>query len=221
MRKHDDLSLTCLMREGRTVWARKYLPHVEIDYTRIQPGEMYVADHTLADFWVAYNGTQVRPWLTAIQDLRTRCVVGWHLGPAPHQDAVLAAARMAFCDWAIPGVMRIDNGKDFTSKRITGFSKRQHDRLRRVYGGHWQRIVRRGEHLVECTDSRWLGIAGELGIELIYAIPYSPWSKGTLERWFRTFHERCGKTFATYCGNSPVTRRSRRLASGRSPEHLE
>ena len=92
---------------------------------------------------------------------------------------------------------------DFTSKPITGFSKRQRDHLRRVYGGQWQRIVRRGEHLLECTDARWLGITGELGIELIYAIPYSPWSKGTLERWFRTFHERCGKTFATYCGNAP------------------
>ena len=43
LKKHDDLSLTCLMREGRTVWARKYLPHLEIDYTRVQPGEIFVA----------------------------------------------------------------------------------------------------------------------------------------------------------------------------------
>lgn len=113
---------------------------------------------------------------------------------------------MAFRDKAIPKVMRIDNGRDFTSKPITGFTKNERDRLRKVYGHEWQQIARTSEQLIDCDDTRWLGVTGELGIELIYAIPYSPWSKGTLERWFRTFHDQCGKRFVTYCGNSAVNK---------------
>ena len=55
---------------------------------------------------------------------------------------------------------------------------------------------------VLCDDPRWLGVTGELGIELIYATPYAPWSKGTLERWFRRFEDQHGRTYVTYCGNS-------------------
>lgn len=174
LREHDDLSVSYLMRHGKRAWARRYLPHLQIDYTTIQPGYFYVADHTELDLFVLYKGRQIRPWLTAIQDLRSRCIVGWHIGPTPHSDAILSALRMAFRDWAIPSVMRIDNGRDFTSKPITGFTKQERDRLRRALGSSWQQVVKRSEQLVECTDSRWLGVTGELGIELIYAIPYSP-----------------------------------------------
>ncbi|MCH7592849.1 MAG: hypothetical protein IH989_08735, partial [Planctomycetes bacterium] len=93
LRTHDDLSLTYLMREGQEAWAHRYLPHIEIDYSKLEPGEMFVCDHTLCDFWVTYKDRRIRPWLTAIQDLRSRCIVGWHLGPTPHQDAILSALR--------------------------------------------------------------------------------------------------------------------------------
>lgn len=206
LRKTDDLSTSFLMREGVSTWSKKFMPHNETDWTTVEPGEFYVCDHAQCDFWVWHGKKQIRPWLTAIQDCRSRMIVGWHLGPAPHQDAILSALRMAFRDRAIPRVMRIDNGKDFTSKLLTGITKRERDQLRREYGRDWQRVIRRDAALSTCDDSRWLGVIGELGIELIYAIPYSPWSKGTIERWFGTFHDQHGKTYATYCGNSAVTR---------------
>jgi hypothetical protein len=78
--------------------------------------------------------------------------------------------------------------------------------LRRALGPEWQQIVKRSENLIECTDSRWLGVSGELGIELIFAIPYSPWSKGTTERFYGTWQGQFSKTQPTYCGNSPQTR---------------
>jgi transposase InsO family protein len=204
--RHDDRSLTCLLRQGQDKWARRYLPHLEQDWNAVEPGEFFVCDHSPCDFWVIYKGKVIRPWMTAIQDCRSRAITGWHLGPVPHQDAIVAALRMAFRDWAIPRVMRIDNGKDFTSKRITGLTKREVRALRKEYGGKWKDVIRRDRSLVDCDDSRWLGVTGELGIELIYATPYAPWSKGTLERWFGTFEGQCGKTFATYCGNNPQTR---------------
>ena len=123
LEKHDDHSLTFLRRQGKRAWAQRYLPHLEISYTKIESGELYEGDHTPCDFWVRYKDRTIRPWLTTFQDVRSRCIVGWHLGPTPHQDAILAALHMAFRDWAIPSIMRIDNGRDFTSKAITGYTK--------------------------------------------------------------------------------------------------
>ena len=30
---HDDLSLTCLLREGRDAWQHRYMPHIEVDHS--------------------------------------------------------------------------------------------------------------------------------------------------------------------------------------------
>jgi len=206
LRKYDRLDLTCLHREGAGPYSHKFMPHLETDWDAIQPGEMYVCDHTQCDFWVSYRDQQIRPWLTAIQDMRSRVIVGRHLGPAPHSDAIAHAFMRAFRDWAIPQHMRIDNGKDFCSKWLTGLTKSEVRALRREYGGRWKEIMRtRRDHALG-SDPRWLGLTPELGIDLIYAIPYAAWSKGTVERWFGTFHDQCGKTFVTYCGNSPQTK---------------
>jgi len=211
LQTRDNLSLSYLLRNGKDAWCRRFMPHIEIDYTLIDPGENYVCDHTQCDFWVEHRGKQLRPWLTAIQDLRSRAIVGWHLGESPNQDTIVAALRRAFKGWAIPRQMRIDNGRDFTSQLITGVTKATRDKLRVEHGPDWRRVIKRDEALVDCIDPRWMGIVNELDIELTYAIPYSPWSKGTLERWFGTLHDQCGKTFATYCGNSTL----------RKPECLE
>lgn len=204
LKQHDDLSLTYLMRRGGRAWAHKYLPHLPQDYEKLQPGEMFVCDHHTLDLWCSYKGRQIRPWLTAVEDARTRCCVGWHIGPTPHVDAILCSLRMAFRDWAVPRVMKIDNGRDYTAKAITGYTKGERDRLRRRFGPTW---LERAKHLVEIdsTDSRWLGITGELGIEVIFALPYSPWSK-LVERWFRRVEDEFGSPHATYCGNSPANR---------------
>jgi len=203
---HDSVSVSYLLREGKDAWCRRYMPHNEIDYTLIEPGQLYQTDHHQCDFWVEHDGKQIRPWLTLTEDARSRAVVGWHLGPSPHQDAIAANYLMAFLRWAIPETLRIDNGKDYTSRLLVGVTKAERDRLRREYGRDWQRVIRRDANLVDCVDPRFMGITQELGIECVYAIPYSPWSKGQTERLFGTFESRCGKTFATYCGRSSLNR---------------
>ncbi len=199
------------MREGKDKYARKYMSYLEIDYTLIEPGEMMVTDHHQCDWWVCDGKKQYRPWLTVVQDMRTRCIVGWHLGESPHQDAIIAAYLMAFRDWSIPEKLRIDNGKDFTSKLLTGVTKRERDALRKELGSDYMQTLQRNAQLVDCTDSRYMGIAQELGIELIYAVPYQPWSKGQIERLFGTLEGQLGKTMYTYCGNSVLHK----------PEYLE
>ncbi|HUX00687.1 MAG TPA: DDE-type integrase/transposase/recombinase, partial [Phycisphaerae bacterium] len=200
LREHDRLDETCLQRDGIRAYSKRFLPHVEIDWTAIQPGEFYVCDHTECDFWVTHRDRQIRPWLTTIIDCRSRCVVGWHLGDSPHQDAILAALRMAFKNWAVPERIRIDQGKDFTSELLTGVTKKERHRLRRELGPQWRDVLR------DNAEVFWTGVLGELGIEVIYAIPYHAWSKGIVERWYGTFEAQCAKTFPTYCGNNPVAR---------------
>lgn len=68
LKLHDKVSMTLLLREGGDAWCRRYMPHHEIDYTLIQPGQLYQADHHQCDFWVEYDGKQIRPWLTVTQD---------------------------------------------------------------------------------------------------------------------------------------------------------
>lgn len=205
LRRCDDLSESCLYREGGTAWARKFLPHVETDWDSIAPGQMYVSDHHQLDFWCWYQGRQIRPWLTAVQDMRSRSIVGWHLGPAPHQDAIIAALQMAFRDRAVPEAIRIDNGRDYTSKLLTGMTRAQRDALRHQCGRDWRSVARKEGHKVG-IDTRWMGILTELHIRVVFAQPYHAWSKGTMERWFGTLENQFGRTFATYCGSSTVRR---------------
>lgn len=205
LRRCDDLSETCLHRDGGTAWARKFLPHVETDWDSVEPGQMYVSDHHQLDLWCWYQGRQIRPWLTAVQDMRSRAIVGWHLGPAPHQDAIIAALQMAFRDRAVPEVIRIDNGRDYTSKLLTGMTRAQRDALRHQCGKDWRSVARKEGHKVG-IDTRWMGILTELQIRVVFAQPYHAWAKGTIERWFGTLENQFGKTFATYCGSSTVRR---------------
>jgi len=200
LRDYDRRDETCLQRDGIRAYSKRFLPHVEIDWSMIEPGSFYVSDHTECDFWCEFRGRQIRPWLTSILDCRSRCVVGWHLGDSPHQDAILAALRMAFKEWAIPERIRIDQGLDFTSKLLTGVTKKERHRLRKQLGPRWRNVLR------DNAEVFWTGVLGELGIEVIYAIPYHAWSKGIVERWYGTFEDQCARTFATYCGNNPVAR---------------
>lgn len=205
--KHDDRSMTFLLRHGAREWAHRYLPSLQMDYSRLPVGYAFQGDHTQLDFWCLHKSDRpIRAWLTTFQDMRSRCIVGWHIGPTPHSDAILASLRMAFRDWAIPTVMRVDNGRDFTCRAIDGYTKQERNRLRRFYGAEWQQIAWRTEHLVECDDPRWLGVTGELGIKLILAQPYAPWSKGTTERFYGTMHGRFCRLQPTYCGHDPKSR---------------
>jgi putative transposase len=203
LKTHDDLEFSFLCRYGAKAYSKRWLRHLTMDWSAIAPGIMYVADHKQVDFWVRYKGGLIRPWLTAVQDCRSRMIVGWHLGPTPHQDAIKQAYFRAFRDYGIPKVMRIDNGKDFASRDLAGFTRRERNTLRRMHGPEWLETVKA---LQPITDKRWLGILNELDVRIIFATPYAPWSKGTVERWFGTFGEQCAKHFITWCGDKPESK---------------
>jgi transposase InsO family protein len=194
-----DPSLTYLLREGKSAWSRRYMSWIEQDDSKIEPGEFYVADHHECDFWVTDGRTQFRPWLTAFLDMKSRMIVGWHIGRAPHQDAIARAMLRAFRA-AVPLCLRIDNGKDFASELLTGITKTERRALQRELGKEWRALERRNANLVTCDDPRWNGILPELGVEVKFATPYAPWAKGRVERFFGTMEGQFGKSIETYCG---------------------
>jgi len=198
--RYDDLAESCIHREGRKAYTQQFMPFMERDYSALQPGEIFVTDHTKADFWAREGDVQMRPWLTAMIDARTRRIVGWHLGRTPHQDAILATMRKAFRDCAVPSQVYMDHGADFLSALLTGYTKRETARLRAAHGPDWQELVAQQQKVY------WHGVLAELGIETVAAIQSSPWSKGIIERWFGTFNDQCSKTFATYCGHDAASK---------------
>ncbi len=210
LQRHEHIPTTHLSRKGFKDWAHHHLPHLTMDWTKEEPGAFYLSDHKQCDFWVRYRRAGrddvIRPWITTVIDARSRCIVGCKVSTSPNQDTIVAALRMAFRDWAIPTHLKIDNGKDFRAERITGLTRMQIRELRKEHGRDWKNRVREERERVACDDPIWGGIAAELGIEIGFALPYSPWSKGLQERWYRTFGERCAKHFTTWCGDKPQTR---------------
>lgn len=200
LHENDDLASTCLMRDGPSVYSKRFMEHIERDHDSIPPAHTYVLDHTQCDFWISHRHKNIRPWLTTIMDLRSRKLVGWHVGATPNQDGILSAMRMAFRDHAIPQRVHVDRGKDFTSQLLTGCTKTQQRKLRSKYGPNWRE---QAQHSIEVQFG---GILGELGITIIMAIPYAPQSKAVMERWYRRFQDQFSRTMPTFCGNNPKSR---------------
>ena len=197
---HDDRELTILLREGSAAYQHRAMPYIEQDYSKLAPGELYVCDHHQLKAFGLHNNKVIRPWLTAVLDARTRILVGWHLGPSPHSDAILQSLRMAFCEWGVPKIVKIDNGRDYTAKVFSGLTKRQVRRLRSEFGSDWKERLRKERDRTDC-DQAWFGLLPELGCEIVYALPYQPWSK-VIERWFRTFSDQHTRTLAAFCDTS-------------------
>jgi len=171
-------------REGR----RAYRAHAEPKVTRelpAHPNEVWCADHRIWDVMVldetkAGKPRPRRPWVTMIVDVHSAAIVGYRICRTPSAVSVAHALRMAIGVFGLPEKFVRDNGREFTAKRL---------------GGKPERL--RNPHARDLADSnRWpaclpeeverSGIWQILGVELITALPYHPWSK-PIESIFHAF----------------------------------
>lgn len=194
-------ALVLKQRFGEEAYVDDAEPFLQRDYSALASNEIWGADHHEFDVMVDAGGKIVRPWLTAWQDLRSRKIVGWYIAAHdPNTESILKALRPAVLSHGIPEKVQVDNGKDFDSHALQGRTKQQR---------------RRGDF----DPTRLNGVFGGLGIDARNVLPYHGQSK-PIERFFRTLEDRFGRTFDTYCGNSPENKPDdlqAKLKAGRAP----
>ncbi|MCP2216226.1 DDE-type integrase/transposase/recombinase [Bradyrhizobium elkanii] len=130
-------------------------------------------DHCLLDILVIDEETGKiagRPWLTAIIDRYSRCIVGFSLSFAPPAwTSVMDALRVAIMpkEWLLADIGNIDNSWDC-------FSVPRHLTT---------------DHGRDFKSNSMVAASSALGFDLHHAPPRKPWFKGKIERWFRTLQD--------------------------------
>lgn len=162
------------------------------DVGKLKVMELVQGDAHTFDCWVRYvqpNGkeTAIRPYLVAFIDTRSRCIVGWGICAQPNAEVIKQVLlHMIYPkkdkDNPIQGVPRavyIDNGKDFTAETLTGRKRTERFDI----------------------DEQTKGFYKSIGIEFDKrALPYTPWTKAQIERFFGTLIQGFTKRFESYTG---------------------
>ncbi len=183
VRNRIPLPVQVLHREGLTAYEAKCAPYTEIDPDSIQPGQVWVGDHSQLNCWIRHRGRWIRPWITAWQDMRSRAIVGFDISASPNQTTILLAMKRAIEKYGPPDCVKIDNGRDYDSECWTGTTKARRRALKKGY----------------IDEQMVAGIYAMMDIKVSFAIPYNPKAK-RIERWFDTLDCQFTKTISTYCG---------------------
>lgn len=142
-------------------------------------------EHTF-DCWVQLkhpNGkvSAIKPKLVALIDTRTRVIMGDLVCKQPNSQVLKQSfLKMIYSTpGGVPQWLLIDNGKDYTSKTMTG--RERSDRV--------------------CFDSEVKGFYRSIGIQDdMRSLPYQPWSKAQIERFFGTVCSMFTKWLFSYTG---------------------
>lgn len=157
------------------------------DTKALQVMEFVQGDEHTFDCWVEYTAPNgkvkaVRPKLVAWLDTRSRCILGDVICvDANSQILKESLVKMLYSPiGGVPKHLHIDNGKDYTSKTNLG-----QDRKERAMQ----------------FDAETKGFYRSIGIEeWSRSLPYQPWGKGQIERFFGTVCSRFTKWMASYTG---------------------
>lgn len=150
--------------------------------------QIVMGDEHTFDCWVSYklpNGTvtAIKPKLVAWIDMRTRAIMGDIICKDANSDILKQSLlKMMYAEvGGVPEYLYIDNGKDYTAKTMTG--RDRNDRSGMDF------------------DNEAKGFYKSIGIKDDHrALPYEPWSKAQIERFFRTVCNRFTKWFKSYTG---------------------
>lgn len=178
-------------RRGKDFWKQEHMTRALREDPQYN-NEVWEADHTRMDFFINYEGRALRPWLTLIVDARSRVVVGWCISTQANSETIGLTYRHAILPkkgspiYGMPKFNLIDNGTDFTSKRILG--NRDPKFSQEAESNHLQGLFER------------LGI-----ITLTCAIRNGP-GKGRVERKFRDINSGFYRDNPGWCGANPKER---------------
>lgn len=179
-----------LAGHGEREYKNKVMGKALRDATVLLPMEMVMGDEHTFDCWVQYqypNGKTVpiRPVLVAWIDVRSRMIFGdvicHHANSDILKESLVKLINTPGC--GVPLYLLIDNGKDYTAKAMTGVARS----VRSIPGSDY----------IDATG----GFYSQLGIECVHrALPYQPWTKTQVERFFGGVCSRFTKWFTSYTG---------------------
>jgi len=181
------LPVQILHREGIKTYEEKCAPHIEIDPDSVEPGEVWVGDHSQFNCWIRHRGRWIRPWITCWEDMRSRLIVGYWISASPNQTTILLAMKRAVEKYGPPDSVKIDNGRDYDSECWTGKTKAVRKALRKGY----------------IDKPLVAGIYAMMEVGVSFAIPYNAKAK-RVERLFATIDSQLIATMPTYCGKDTL-----------------
>ncbi|GAB6158302.1 hypothetical protein JCM39194_15020 [Desulfotomaculum varum] len=160
------------------------------DATALMVMEFVQGDAHTFDCWVQYTSPNgkikaIRPKLVAWIDTRSRCIMGDVIClDANSQILKESLVKMLYSHpGGVPKHLHIDNGKDYTAETNTGQNRKE----------------RKMQELD--FDSETKGFYRSIGIEdWSRSLPYQPWGKAQMERFFGTVCSMFTKWMASYTG---------------------
>lgn len=193
-----------LAAKGDRAWKNKRMVKALRDTRSLRVMEVLLGDEHTFDCWVSYklpNGkvTAIKPKLVAWIDARSRMV----LGDIICRDANAQILKQSLIKvlYGTPGGMpkylNIDNGKDYTSRELTGVKRYPTREETERYAGF---------------EEVKAGFYHTIGIEDFHrSRPYEPWSKSEIERLFKTVCDGFSRWFKSYTGTLTGSRTSAKI----------
>lgn len=175
--KKQNYSKWIIMREGEKVFHDKVEPYIERDISKLEVGDVLIADGHVLNFQVInpFTGRPTRATLVGFLDWKSTALVGYEIMMTENTQCIASALRNAILNLGvIPKVVYQDNGKAFKAKYF------QH---------------------TDFDESGFNGVYASLGIKSVFAKPYNARAK-VIERFFREFQEEFEKMMISYCGSS-------------------
>lgn len=180
--KRNKQDIWVLMREGQKALSDKVLPYIKRDISKLEVGDVIIADGHTLDFQVVnpFTGKPVRATMVAYQDWKSADIAGYDIMLSENTQCIASALRNSIIRLGkMPKIAYQDNGRAFRSKFFSG-----------------------SKNFDECG---FYGLFGKLGIVPVFAKPYNAKAK-PIERFFREFTQTGESLITSYVGNNIVNK---------------
>ena len=164
-----------LRREGMKAYHDKVEPYIERDISKIEVGDILVADGHVLNFQVInpFTGRPTRATLVGFLDWKSTALVGYEIMMTESTQCIASALRNSILNLGmLPKVVYQDNGKAFKSRFFQN---------------------------TDFEEDLFNGVYANLNIHSVFAKPYNARAK-VIERFFREFQEEFEKGMPSYIG---------------------
>ena len=166
-----------LRREGMKAYHDKVEPYIERDISKIEVGDIIIADGHVLNSQVInpFTGKPTRATLVGFLDWKSTALVGYEIMMTESTQCIASALRNSILNLGIiPKVVYQDNGRAFNSRY---FQNNDFD------------------------ENIFNGVYANLNIHSVFAKPYNARAK-VIERFFLEFQEELEKGMPSYVGTS-------------------